>query len=132
MKCKECGEIFESHGNARYCPEKNTIKNFCYTKAKLGRQKLRLKDEKLDIAEYARIIGYLDGLMSGKQQIVIPIESLPSNFFKNKKVKKSIIDGSEIYKMENYQVAKFTTERGDQIQLTKLNNPDEFSIYRTL
>lgn len=128
MNCAECGNILDSHGNARYCPEKNNIKNACYKNAKAERQKKRLENKKIEIAENARIMGYLEGIMSSKQQIEIPVEDFPSFIFTNKNCKISIINKSEIYKMENFQIAKITTEVEEKIQITKLNNHDEFSI----
>lgn len=128
MNCKECNSEFESHGNSRYCPEKNGKKNHCYTQAKLKRQKIRLKAEKKDIAEESHINGYLKGLMSGRKKVIIPTDNILAKYVTDKKIIPVVINRVSFFKIGIYQIANYESTEGNKIQITTLNNPNEYTI----
>jgi len=126
MNCLFCKKIIDRHGNGKYCPEKDNIKDYCYTQAKLKRQKQRLIDKISDIAKCERIIGRIEGMLGDKTETVIDVSLFPSEIFLNKNFKKSIINNSEVYKIHLYQFIKVTIDQKEFIKITQVKEENEY------
>jgi len=133
MICKFCKTEFESHGNSRYCPEKNGKKDYCYTKQKSMRQKQRAEEKIERLILESHLEAILDTMLDGKKEILLEKRDIPEKFY-NKKLLQSIkvetdTGGGVVYKFKNYQISKRKMSNNiDHLSIIKLQYENQIKL----
>lgn len=129
MTCEYCKKAIERHGNARYCPEKNGIKDYCYKQEKKRRQKALLK-AKIEKAKIENLLtGTLEGILQGKHNAFLSNLNFLERYINDAIFQEYIVNNHPVLKFKSFQLWKVIQEDNSSIfKLIKINNENEFEI----
>jgi hypothetical protein len=129
MRCKYCKKKIERHGNARYCPEKNGVKDYCYKQEKRKRQKVLLETKaKIAQIEY-QLIGTLEGILQGNKEAKLSDLDFLGKYFEYGLFREYTVNNFTIFKFKNFQLSiKENSDLKSSYNLKNNNHQDEFQI----
>jgi hypothetical protein len=129
MKCNFCLSEINRHGNGKYCPEKNGIKDYCYKEEKKIRQKALL-EHKAKIAKIENLLmGTLEGILQGNQSAQLTNINFLEKYFNDGYFQEYKVNNYLIFKFKNFQLSKIQSECNHSIfELKIINNQHEFKI----
>jgi hypothetical protein len=129
MKCNFCLSEINRHGNGKYCPEKNGIKDYCYKEEKKMRQKALLKAKIAKDKMENLLTGTLEGILQGDQVAHINNLNCLEVYFKDGLFQEYILNNHKVFKYKCFQISKVEDEDNKPIyEIKKINDQHEFKI----
>lgn len=125
MICHHCKKLIERHGNGRYCPETNGIKDYCYMSAKKIRQKKMLNSKLETLSLKSEIIGYFNGILMNLNERNIEFNETINSYLKHDFILKSRINGALFFKFNDFQVVMIKSQNDQmRLKISRLTNND--------
>lgn len=129
MECIYCKKEIDRHGNGRYCPEKNGIKDYCYKEEKKIRQKTLLIAKAKAIEIQNQLIGTLEGILQGNEEAKLNSLNFLKKYFDNGYFQEYTVNNYNVFKFKNFQLSKVEFSGNEpKYKLKKITNQNEFKL----